>query len=241
MINKTKNLIMILIGLGLFLPVLSYGTTPTLTVEKLVRNVNSNTFYLDSVSANPSETVSFSIQIKAGDTPLQNLVVKDTLPPKINYLGNLKIDGINALGNIISGITISNLPANQTTTITFDAKIGEANQFNLGQTTLINSVLVYNNLVAQTDTAKIIVTKTTGGPATSVSTGLTNNLFLDSFFLPLTIALAIIWAFKSHIIRFEEWLDARKRAYQEYRAKKLLQMKIAKIKMEDFLRKLKSK
>jgi uncharacterized repeat protein (TIGR01451 family) len=241
MINKIKNLIMILIGLGLFLPVLSYGTTPTLTVNKLVRNVNSNTFYLDSVSANPNETVSFSIQIRAGDSALQNLVVKDTLPPKINYLGNLKIDGVNALGNIISGITISNLPANQTTTITFDAKIGEAGQFNLGQTTLINSVLVYNNLAAQTDTAKIIVTKTIGGPATSVSTGLTNNLFLDSFFLPLTITLTIIWAFKSHIIRFEEWLDARKRAYQEYRAKKLLQMKIAKIKIQDFLRKLKSK
>jgi len=240
MINKTKNLIRILIGLGLFLPFLSYGTSPTLTVNKLVRNVNSNTFYLDSVSANPNETVSFSIQIRAGDTPLQNLVVKDALPSKINYLGNLKIDGVNALGDIISGITISNLAANQTTTITFDAKIGEANQFNLGQTNLINSVLVYNNLVAQTDTAKIIVIKTTGGPATSVSTGLTNNLFLDSFFLPLTITLAIIWAFKSHIIRFEEWLDARKRAYQEYRARKLLQMKIAKIKMEEFFRKLKS-
>lgn len=224
----------------MFLPILSYGSSPTLTVNKLVRSVISGSFYLDSVWANPNETVSFSIQIVAGNTLFENVIVKDTLPPQITYLGNLKIDGINVTGNIISGINIGNLPANQTTTITFDAKIGQANQFNLGQTTLINTVLVYNNLVANSDTAKVIVTKTTGGPATIVPTGLTNNLFLDSFFLPLTITLAIIWAFKSHIIRFEEWLDARKRGYEEYRARKLLQMKIAKIKMQEFLRKLKS-
>ena len=241
MFNERKNLIIILIGLGIFLPIFgNVWAEPTLTVNKLVQNVESSTFYSESVSANPDGKVSFSIQIRAGDSALQNLIVKDTLPSQIAYLGNLKIDSINTTGNIISGINIGNLGANQTTTITFEAKIGKANQFNLGQTTLINSVLVYNTLVAQTDTAKVVVTKTAGGPAT-VPTGLTNNLFLDSFFLPLAITLAIIWAFKSHIIRFEEWLDVRKREYQEYRAKKLLQMKIAKIKAQEFLRKLKSK
>lgn len=241
MTNKTKNLIIILISLGIFLPILSYGSSPILTVNKLVQNVSDGTAYLDSVSADPTEIVSFSIQIGAGDTMLQNIIVKDTLPSKITYLGNLKIDGINSTGNIISGINIGNLAANQTATITFDAKIGEITQFNPGQTTLINTALAYTTSVANSDTAKVIVTKTTGGPATSVSTGLTNNLFLDSFFLPLMITLAIIWVFKSHIIRFEEWLDARKREYQKYRARKLLQLKIAKIKMQEFLRKLKQK
>lgn len=213
----------------------------TLTVNKLVRNVSDGTSYFGSVSADPNETVSFSIQVTAGNTLLQNIIFKDTLPNKIVYLGNLKIDGITSTGNIISGLNIGNLSANQTKTITFDARIGGPTQFNLGETTLINTALAYTTLVANSDTAKVVVSKKTGGPATDVPTGLTNNLFLDSFFLPLTITLLIIWVFKSHIIKFEEWLDLRKKEYQEYRARKLLQLKITKIKIQEFLRKIRHK
>lgn len=215
---------------------------PTLTIKKLVRNLSDGTSYLDSVSADPDERVSFLIQVTAGNTSLQNLIIKDTLPGRIVYLGNLKIDGASSTGNIISGFNIDNLPANQTKTITFDASIAGSAQFNSGETTLINTVLAYNALVSNSDAATIIVRKEAGvGAVTSVSTGLTNNLFLDSFFLPLVITLLIIWIFKSHIFKFEEWSDLRKKEYREYRTRKLLQLKITKIKTQEFLRALRHK
>lgn len=75
------------------------------------------------------------------------------------------------------------------------------------------------------------------GVPTLVSTGLTNNLFLDSFFLPLILTLLIIWLFRSHILNFEEWFDLRKEEYRKYRTNKLLRFKIAQIKAREFLHK----
>ncbi|MDI6916113.1 MAG: hypothetical protein QMC95_18210, partial [Desulfitobacteriaceae bacterium] len=72
---------------------------------------------------------------------------------------------------------------------------------------------------------------------TAVPTGLTNNLFLDSFFLPLIISLIIIFLFRSHLIKWEEWLDKRKKEYRNYKVKKLLQFKIAKIRLKGLLTK----
>lgn len=219
--------------------IVNITNVPTLTVNKLVRNISDGTSYLDSVLADPNEIVSFSIKVRAGNASLQNIIIKDTLPDKIIYPDNLKIDGATSTGNIISGLNIGNLSANQTKTITFDARISGPTQFNPGETTLINTALAYNNLIANSDTAKVIVIKETGSPATDVPTGLTNNLFLDSFFLPLVITLLIIWIFKSHIIKFEEWLDLRRKEYRKYRTRKLLQLKITKIKIQESLRKIK--
>jgi hypothetical protein len=221
--------------------IIGSSTSPTLTISKLARNIADATSYSDLIFADPSEMISFLIQITAGDSLVQNIIIKDTLPSNVVYLGNLKIDNILYTGNITFGLNIGDLSANQTKTITFDAAVAGPALFNLGDTTLINTALAYNNLVAVSDTAKIIVTKRTGGAATSVSTGLTNNLFLDSFFLPLVITLSTIWIFKSHIIKFEEWLDLRQKEYRKYRAKKLLQLKITQIKIQEFLREFKHK
>jgi uncharacterized repeat protein (TIGR01451 family) len=193
-----------------------------LQVSKLVQNISDVTSYVDVVPADPGEKLSFQIQVTVGPIGLQNAVVKDILPSRITYLGNLKIDGVPSSGDIISGLDIGDLAGNQTKIITFDGIIADTNQFDLGITTLINSVLVYNSLLANSDTAKIIINKATGGGPTNVPTGITNNLFYDSFLLPLVMTLLIIWIFKSHIIKFEEWLDLRKKEYQEYRARKLL-------------------
>jgi hypothetical protein len=48
--------------------------------------------------------------------------------------------------------------------------------------------------------------------------------------LPLILALTLVWLFKSKIISFEAWLDEKKRNYQEFKAKKLLQLKVALLK-----------
>lgn len=191
-------------------------------VTKLVKNVSQGTAYLDAVSAKPGERISFRIQITAGSTGSQAIFVKDTLPSQMSYLGNLTIDNISYSGNITSGFNLGDISSNQTKIITFDASVANANQFYQGTTNLTNTVLVYNTLFSTSDTARVLVYKATGGGPTTVPTGLTNNFFLDSFFLPLIIAFLIIWLFKSHIINFEKWADSKKNEYRSYKARKTL-------------------
>ncbi|MDD5606242.1 MAG: hypothetical protein PHN37_00005, partial [Candidatus Pacebacteria bacterium] len=84
------------------------------------------------------------------------------------------------------------------------------------------------------DTAKVIVNKTAvAGAATNVSTGLTNNALLDSFFIPLVITLLILWFFKFYIVRIEAWLDNRKKEYKDFRFKKAFETKVNKIKSRE--------
>lgn len=71
------------------------------------------------------------------------------------------------------------------------------------------------------------------GAATGVSTGLTDNIFVDSFFLLLVFALTLTWLFKSHILKWEEWLDEIKKEYQKFKAEKFLRLKIAQIKFRE--------
>ncbi|MDD5145870.1 MAG: PKD domain-containing protein [Candidatus Pacebacteria bacterium] len=213
-----------------------------LAVNKLVKNLSNGTAYLDSVSAGPNDVVSFSIQITAGNSYLQNIIVKDTLPDKIKFRGNLKIDGATLAGDITQGINIGSISAGQTRTITFDADVLGANQFAFGNTELINTVLVYNTIASVLDTAKITVAKAAvAGAATGIPTGFTNNILFDSFIIPLLITLVLIWIFKSRILKVEEYLDSRKRAYQKYKSDKTLQLKIGKVKAQEFLKNLQKK
>jgi hypothetical protein len=212
-------------------------STTNLSFVKLVSNLSRGTSYFDQVYAIPGESLSFSIQITAANSYLQNLIVRDTLPDKIIYQGNLRVDGVPNSGNIFSGLNIGDLAAGQTKNITFEAYLAGFSQFNYGNTTLINTASIQNSSISLSDTATIVVTKAAvAGAATSVSTGLTNNIFLDSFFLPLVITVLIIWIFKSNILKFEEWIDKRKKEYYEYKAHKTLQLKIAKIKAKEFFR-----
>ena len=212
-------------------------STGILTVNKWVRNLSDGTGWLDSVSADPSEVISFLIEVTAVNSSLQNVTVKDTLPDKMTYRTNtLKIDGVSSAGDIFSGLNIGSLSANQKETITFDADISGADGFVFGDTQLINSALVYTGNTSGSDTAKVIVTKRAVAGATTISTGLTNNIFIDSFLIPLVIALTLIWLLRSNIIKLEQWLDTRKMGYQKYRSTKLLQIKIAKAKTQELFR-----
>ncbi len=208
------------------------SATTTLQVNKLVRNISDGTGYYEWLYADPGESLTFQINVIAGSAGLQDVVVKDTLPGKITYLGNLKIDNVSSSGNIILGFDIGDFSANQTKVITFDAKVADSNQFSAGVTNLINSVLVYNSITANSDTAKVVINRATG--PTSVPTGISNNIFLDSFIIPLALSFLMLWAFKSHIINFEEWLDDKKKEYNQYKARKTLHSRISQIKSEEF-------
>lgn len=206
------------------------------SVQKTVRNLSDGTSFVKSVAADPGEVLIFRIAVKAGDNSLTNITVKDTLPIGTTYIGDLRIDNVAVAGNILTGLNIGSLAAQQEKAITFRVDVADQASFAFGQTELTNTVLVSSDAVSRSDTAKVFISKTAvAGAATAVVTGLTDNIFFDSFLLPSLITLLIVWLFKSRIIKFEEWLDSRKREYQIYKSKKILKIKIAKAKVKEFL------
>ncbi|MBM3257860.1 MAG: DUF11 domain-containing protein [Candidatus Nealsonbacteria bacterium] len=206
------------------------------TVEKTIRNLSKGTGYSDLIYAEPGEVLTVGIVVRAGNSTLYNVTVKDTLPSGFIFRGELKIDSVSTSGDILNGLNIGTLSAGQQKIITFRADVASAESFTFGQTQLTNTALATSASYSKSDTAKVIVSRGAVAGATTISTGLTNNLFLDSFLLPLLATLLLIWILKSKIVRFEEWLDRRKGQYNVFKSKKNLQFKIAKIKAKEFFR-----
>ena len=179
--------------------------------------------------------LSFSIKITADSSAVQDVILKDALPNRIIFRDNLKIDGVYQSSDLIAGLNLGTFNSYQSKTITFDAEVANKNMFSVGDTQLINTALVYSTSSSSSDTAKVVVKKES---PTDISTGLTNNIFFDSFFLPLVIALSLVWLFRARIIRFEEWLDMRNKIYRQFKAKKILQFRCAKIKAQEYIGKL---
>jgi hypothetical protein len=211
----------------------------TMTVEKTARNLTDGGNYTTSVSAEPNDVIAFSIVVRAKDAKIYDIMVQDILPNRLIYQsGSLKISGITSTGSIFTGLNIGDISENKKKTITYNAYVASPSSFNYGQTLLKNSVVVISDDsdVTDSDTVNIMVNRiktTTAGVATGVSTGLTNNIFLDSFFIPLVIALFLIWLFKSYIFDIQDWFELRRVKYQEFQAKKLLQLKIARIRARE--------
>ena len=66
--------------------------------------------------------------------------------------------------------------------------------------------------------------------ASYVSTGLTNNFWADSFFLPLMLALLGLWMYKSGMfISIEKWISGKKRNSRAFKAEKELTQRILEI------------
>jgi hypothetical protein len=240
---------------------------PSLTLTKLVSDVSKGTAFQDSVAASPGDLISFSIQIRTGNSYVYGAVLKDTTSGKILYSnGSLMVDGVSWQGDLFSGLDMGNLLPNQMKTITYSAVVSGAQNFVYGENKITNSATVYNNVFSVSDAASVIVnrvvvagvstvkpgttaikpvvagTSTTGTAGTStgaasVSTGLTNNIFFDTFLIPLLIAMILVWLFRSNIIKLEQWLDRRKGEYRQYKSNKLFQLKIKKIKAQEYIRK----
>ncbi|MCX6764460.1 MAG: hypothetical protein NTU58_02010 [Candidatus Nealsonbacteria bacterium] len=218
---------------------ISGANTGNIFTEKLARNLSDGGAFANLIYADPGELISFSIRVRAENSSLYNVIVTDTLPDKLIYQNNsLQVNGTAVSGNIFSGLNIGDLSSGQEKTITFTAFLAGADKFNSGQNQLVNTALVSSSNNSNSKTATIVVTKTAAaGAATNVNTGITNNLLLDSFFLPLSIALGIVWFFKSYIVRIQDWFYLKRKKYQDYNSKKVLELKIAQIKARDFLKK----
>jgi hypothetical protein len=71
------------------------------------------------------------------------------------------------------------------------------------------------------------------GTATQQATGLIETIFSEFLIFPVLFASFLTFAFKSHILKWEEWLDQRKEEYQKFKSEKLLKLKISQIKFKE--------
>jgi len=182
----------------------------------------------------------FMITLQAnGSSSAQNVYIKDTFPANLIYQNQLIVSGssnyYNNSGNITSGINLGTITAGQTVTITYQAQVAASQNFSYGSTTLTNSVYATstgNNYGSNpTSSASVIVNRTAVYGVSSISTGLTNNLLMDSFILPLLIALFGILMVKFGMFTgVEKWFDKRKKITRSYRADKELNQRILTIK-----------
>jgi len=70
-----------------------------------------------------NSTIYFLAAVKNNtDKEIQNVNISAVIPAEVAMIGNVKIDGNPAGGDIINGIAISSIPANGTKTVTFEGK-----------------------------------------------------------------------------------------------------------------------
>jgi uncharacterized repeat protein (TIGR01451 family) len=222
------------------------STTGNLTANKTVRNLSNGSGFASSTSAVPGDTLMFMITLQAtGGQDVQNVVVRDYLPANLTYNNQLVVacttnnsnynncngNNYNYTGNISSGVYLNTIYSGQTVTLTYQVQVAGASNFAYGSTTLNNNVSVTSsNASNPTSNASVVVTRTAVYGASTVSTGLTNNFWVDSFFLPLLLTLIGLWMWKSGIFfGIEKWLDNKKKIRRGYKTEKELANRIATI------------
>ncbi|MBX4200782.1 DUF11 domain-containing protein [Candidatus Parcubacteria bacterium] len=210
------------------------NTNQSLQVTKAVENLSTGILnYTSIVNAKPGDILQFRITVANNQTNSQfanNVTVRDIFPTNLTYNNALTLDGIPNSGNVISGLNIGSLPYGQTKTITYQAQVGPAQNFSFGTTTLNNSVVATTDSGASgTAFASVVVTRSGVLGATTVSTGLTNNFLLDSFFLPLVAGLIGLWMWRRGMFGAVAWFDSKKMNHKDYLVKKQLQSKISMI------------
>jgi hypothetical protein len=169
----------------------NYGPA-TLSVQKQVINLTSgNLNWSSSVNANPLDILTFAITIRAYAKDAHNVYVSDILPANLISKGRLMLNqNQNYTGNISSEINIGTIPAGSAQVISYQVQVAPPSNFTFGATTITNSATVFSaETSTQTTSATVVVNNSSVRGVTTISTGLTNNIFTDSFFLPLLLLI----------------------------------------------------
>jgi len=218
-------------------------STGALTVTKTVKNLTTGTGFAVLTYASPSDMLLFMITLQATGQDVQNVMIRDNFPANLTYNNQLVVacsgsnncnnSNYNYSGSIISGINLNTIYAGQTVTITYQAQVAPIQNFVYGTTTLTNSVYVTSSQsgYSPASNASVVVTKAGVLGASTISTGLTNNFWMDSFLLPLLITLICIGLWRSgFFFGIEKWVDNKKKIRRGYIAEKELSDRIASIK-----------
>ena len=163
-----------------------------LNIEKTVKNLTTGQrSWYESISASPSDKIAFKIVVTStGNQVATNVTVKDILPDKIAWYGNLKIDDVSSGFDITEGVSIGNLAPGQSKTITFEVLLSPNADFPYGTTELTNTAIAFNADTSVSDTAKVrVFKKAVAGAVTEVPTGIVNSLLTS---LGVTILLTYI-------------------------------------------------
>jgi len=202
-----------------------------LSATATIRNLSSgNLNYSSFANASPGDIVQISVLVSvSGSQSLNNVTVKDILPANLTYNNNLTIDGVANGSNITQGVNLGTMSPNigQAKTITYQAQVGPAANFAFGTTTLNNSITATadGGITSGAKITPVYVTKSSVLGATDIPTGLTNNLWVDSFFLPLVLALLGIWLFNSGLLGNFGIAGLRKKMYQNELSNKIAEIK----------------
>ncbi len=87
------------------------------------------------LSVSPQDMIDFMLIIaNSGEQNLNNVSVKVNLPRDVIYKNQLKLDGSGISGDVVSGITISNLSAKGIKTITFAGQVNQEKFIDFGTT-----------------------------------------------------------------------------------------------------------
>lgn len=201
----------------------------TLNVQKTVQNISNGTIFGESVAANFGDVINYKVIItSSGQVSAPGVYVKDAMPSGMVYFGNLTIDGVADSRNIADGILLGDIAVGATKTITYQARVNSKEFFNYGTNNLINSALIYNSGVSISDTATVVVVKSSvAGAATNINTGIVDTLF-GSLLLPISLAALLLFVFRSQLLGFDKWATVRKQATNNFRAEKKLNSLIKK-------------
>lgn len=218
-----------------------------LTILKQGRNLSDGiSTFSDVVVADPNETVVFQIRVtNSGSNLLTSVLLKDILPSRVSFNWNITVDGNPIVGGdgglLGSGLNLGDLSAGQSKIVSFQVKVSDVSQFSYGQVQLINtSTATSNNGATASDSAAICVTRkqvssvSYGNLASYISTGITNNIFIDAVLIPLILSLFIVLVFKSKILKINQWIARKKSGNNGPETGKLLGLKISEIRQKEF-------
>jgi len=95
-----------------------------LAVSFFEKNDLSQTQWQKEATATSNSQVYFLISVVNGsDKQVDNIRISTNIPAEVSMLGNLKIDGVQVSGDIVSGIDIGSLSSGAAKQITFEGKI----------------------------------------------------------------------------------------------------------------------
>lgn len=104
-----------------------YQTQTNYSNEVSIKYAIPNLIITASVNKNTAvvgEILTYTINAtNDGGITLYNGIVANSLDPNLEYINNLKVNGIPTEGNIITGVNIGTLDIGQTTVINFDVKV----------------------------------------------------------------------------------------------------------------------
>lgn len=177
--------------------------------KKVINLTMGNLNWQNSVNAKPGDVLSFAITLQAYGQDVHNIFVQDTLPTSLIYKDNLTINAsLNYAGNPVSGINVGTLSSGQVQVISYQAQVASSQNFAYGLSSLTSTAnITSQESGTQTATNTIVVNNSVVQGVTNISTGATNNLLEDSFFIPLMIILISVWLyFSGSAYRLADWL-----------------------------------